>query len=163
MLTEWLTALEAVPFVAELRNSRWTYAAVNASHIVGIALLFGAIVPLDLRLVGCWRSVPIRTLARILVPVAACGLALAIAAGLMLFATRATEYATLTLFWVKLALIACGVVNALLLRTARQWEASQAATATDTEPPPRLRAAGALSIALWLSVIVCGRMLAFVD
>jgi hypothetical protein len=161
MLTEWLTALEAVPFVAELRNSRWTYATVNASHIVGIALLFGAIVPLDLRLAGCWRSVPIRTLARILVPVAACGLALAVAAGLMLFATRATEYAALTLFWIKLALIACGVANALLLRTARQWEASQ--TIVNTIPPPRLRAAGALSIALWLSVIVCGRMLAFVD
>ena len=90
MLAEWLTALQELPFVAELRNSRWTYAAVNASHIVGIALLFGAIVPLDLRLMGCWRSVPIRTLARILVPVAACGLVLAIAAGLLLFSIRAT-------------------------------------------------------------------------
>ena len=73
MLVEWLSALEQLPFVAELRNSRWTYATVNASHIVGIALLFGAIVPLDLRLMGCWRSVPIQTLARILVPVAAAG------------------------------------------------------------------------------------------
>jgi hypothetical protein len=161
MPIEWLTALEQVPLVAELRNSRWTYATVNASHIVGLALLFGAIVPLDLRLMGCWRSVPVRTLARILVPIAAGGLVLAIAAGLLLFATRASEYAGLTLFWVKLGLIACGIANALLLRTASQWEAAQ--SATDITPPPRLRAAGALSIALWLSVIVCGRMLAFVD
>jgi hypothetical protein len=43
---------------------------------------------------------------------------------------------------------------------ANQWETSQSEIGT---PPPRLRAAGALSIALWLSVIVCGRMLAFVD
>jgi hypothetical protein len=161
MPIEWLAALEQVPFVAALRNSRWTYATVNASHIVGLALLFGAIVPLDLRLLGCWRSVSIRILARILVPVAAGGLTLAVAAGLLLFATRATEYAALTLFWVKLTLIVCGIANALLLRTAKHWEASQAAT--DITPPPRLRAAGALSIALWLSVIVCGRMLAFVD
>jgi hypothetical protein len=161
MLVEWLTALEGLPFVVELRNSRWTYATVNASHIVGIALLFGAIIPLDLRLMGCWRPVPIRTLARILVPVAAGGLALAITAGVLLFAIRASEYATLTLFWVKLTLIVCGIANALLLRTASQWETSQAAT--EITPPPRLRAAGALSIALWLSVIVCGRMLAFVD
>jgi hypothetical protein len=161
MLIEWLTALEQVPLVAELRNSRWTYASVNASHIVGLALLFGAIVPLDLRLFGCWPSVSIRMLARILVPVAASGLTLAIAAGFLLFATRATEYAVLTLFWVKLALIVCGIANALLLRTAKHWEASQAITGST--PPLRLRAAGALSIALWLSVIVCGRMLAFVE
>jgi hypothetical protein len=160
MPLEWLTALEQLAFVAELRNSRWTYATVNASHIVGLALLFGAIVPLDLRLMGCWRSVPIRTLARILVPLAAGGLLLAIAAGFLLFATRATEYAALTLFWVKLALILCGVANALLLRMAAQWEGAQSATDI---MPPRLRAAGALSIGLWLSVIVCGRMLAFVD
>jgi hypothetical protein len=161
MLIEWLTALQQVPFVSALRFSRWTYASVNAGHIVGIALLFGAIVPLDLRLIGCWRSIPIRTLARILVPVAAGGLMLAIAAGLLLFATRAAEYAVLPLLWLKLTLIVCGIANAMLLRLATQWETSQASV--DATLPPRLRAAGALSIALWLSVIVCGRMLAFVD
>ena len=161
MLLDWLTALQQVPFVAALRFSRWTYASVNATHIVGIALLFGAIVPLDLRLMGCWRSIPIQALARILVPVAAGGLMLAIAAGLLLFATRATEYAVLPLLWLKLTLIACGIANALLLRVAARWETSQAAV--DATPPLRLRAAGALSIGLWLSVIVCGRMLAFVD
>ena len=159
-MVEWLTALEQLQWIAELRYSRWTYAAVNAGHIVGIALLFGAIVPLDLRLLGCWRSVPIGTLARVLVPIAAGGLVLAISAGLLLFATRASEYAALTLFWIKLALIFCGIGNALLLRKAKQWESSHAII--DAIPPPRLRAAGLLSIGLWLSVIVCGRMLAFV-
>jgi hypothetical protein len=161
MLAEWLTALEAVPSVAGLRNSRWGYAAVNASHIVGIALLFGAIVPLDLRLIGCWRSISIQALARILVPMAAAGLILAMAAGALLFSIRAVQYAGTALFQVKLALITCGIANALLLRTAVHWEASQ--PAIGTVPPPRLRAAGALSIALWLSAIVCGRMLAFVE
>jgi hypothetical protein len=161
MLVEWLTALQDLPFVVELRNSRWSYALVNASHIVGIALLFGAIVPLDLRLIGCWRSVSIRALARVLVPVAAAGLVLAICAGALLFSIRAVQYAGTTLFQVKLALIVCGVANALLLRQAEQWEAS--AGVTDAAPPLRLRVAGALSISLWLAVIVCGRMLGFLD
>ena len=162
MLVEWLTALQDLPFVAELRNSRWSYAIVNASHIVGIALLFGAIVPLDLRLIGCWRSVSIRALARVLVPVAAAGLVLAICAGALLFSHvgRCNTPAP-TLFQVKLALIACGVANALLLRQAKQWEA--AAAVTGAAPPLRLRIAGALSISLWLAVIVCGRMLGFLD
>jgi hypothetical protein len=161
MLIDGLTALQELPWITELRNSRWSYATVNASHIVGIALLFGAIVPLDLRLIGCWRSVSIRALARVLLPVAVAGLLLAIGAGMLLFSIRAVQYAGTTLFQIKLGLILCGVANAILLRNARHWEASTAAV--HVVPPLRLRAAGALSIALWLAVIVCGRMLAFLN
>jgi len=162
MLTDWLTALQDVPVVAALRASRWSYAAVNASHIVGIALLVGAIVPLDLRLMGCWRRfVSIRALAKVLVPVAAAGLLIAIAAGFMLFSIRAVQYASLGLFQVKLALILCGIGNGLLLRRAVAWET--ASHDIGVLPPARLRAAGAASIAIWLSVLVCGRMLAFLE
>lgn len=161
MLTEWLTALEALAPVAALRSARWTYAAVNASHITGIALLFGAIVPLDLRLMGCFRQVSIKTLARVLAPVAVSGLLLAVAAGSLLFSIRAVQYAGTTLFQVKMALVACGIANALLLRKAAAWEAGL--NDVGAMPPSRMRAAGALSIALWLSVIVCGRFVAFLD
>jgi hypothetical protein len=161
MLVDWLTALQELAPVAALRSSRWTYAAVNASHITGIALLFGAIVPMDLRLLGYFRQVSIQALARILVPIAASGLLLAIAAGMLLFSIRAVQYAGTTLFQIKLVLIACGIANALLLRKAVDWEAAR--QETWDRPPRRLRMAGALSIALWLAVIVCGRMLAFVD
>ncbi|MBX9826069.1 MAG: DUF2214 domain-containing protein [Xanthobacteraceae bacterium] len=161
MLVQWLTALQEFAPVAALRSARWTYAAVNAGHIAGIALLFGAIVPLDLRLMGCFRQVSIRALARVLVPVAVFGLLLAIAAGALLFSIRAVQYAGTTLFQIKMALVACGIANALLLRKARAWEAARDDNLA--VPPPRLRAAGALSIALWLSVIACGRFVAFVD
>jgi hypothetical protein len=161
MLAETLTAIQDLSFVTALRFSRWSYASVNAGHIVGIALLFGAIVPLDLRLMGFWRSVPIRVLSRILVPVAVTGLLIAGIAGALLFSTRAVEYASLTLFQLKLALILCGVMNVLLLRRAGEWET--ASGIVGAMPPLRLQIAGSLSIALWLSVIVCGRMLAFVQ
>jgi hypothetical protein len=161
MLIETLAAIQDLPIAAALRNGRWSYAAVNGGHVVGIALLFGAIVPLDLRLIGLWRSVPIRTLKRILVPVAATGLGLAISAGLLMFSIRAVEYAAKPVFQFKLALIVLAVANALLLRRAAAWEASQ--DAVGIAPPLRLRVAGALSILLWLSVIACGRTIAFVD
>jgi hypothetical protein len=160
MLTETLTAIQDLPFASALRSGRWSYAAVNGMHIVGIALLFGAIVPLDLRLMGCWRSVRIGTLSRVLVPVAAIGLVLAIAAGLLLFSVRAVQYAGTAVFQIKLALILCAVANALLLRRAVEWEIAQD---TVRVAPPRLRLAGALSITLWLAVIACGRTIAFVD
>jgi hypothetical protein len=161
MLVEWLTALQELAPVAALRSGRWSYAAVNAAHITGIAILFGAILPLDLRLMGCFRRVPIRTLARVLVPVATCGLLLAVTAGALLFSIRAVQYAGTTLFQIKMALVACGIANAVLLRKAVAWEVGRDSTAD--MPPPRLRVAGALSIALWLSVIFCGRFVAFVE
>ena len=105
MLVDALTALQEWAPVTALRNSRWTYASVNAAHIVGIALLFGAIVPLDLRLVGWRRAVPIRTMARVLLPVAIAGLVLAVVAGLALFSVRAAKYAATGLFQLKMALI----------------------------------------------------------
>jgi hypothetical protein len=161
MIADWLTAIQELAPVAALRHSRWTYASVNAAHIVGLALLFGAIVPLDLRLMGLRRTVPIQMMTRTLLPVAITGLVLAIVAGLLLFSIRAVEYASMTLFQVKLALVACALLNILLLHRAVQWEARQALVGA--APPLRLRMAGALSMGLWLSVIVCGRMLAFVD
>ena len=161
MLIEGLTAIQELSPVAALRSSRWTYAGVNTAHIVGLALLFGAIVPMDLRLMGWWRSIPIGTFARVLIPVSIAGLLLAIAAGALLFSIRAVEYAGTTLFQLKMVLVLCGILNALLVRRAAEWELLQAAV--NVMPPPRLRAAGALSIVLWLSVITCGRMIAFLD
>lgn len=161
MAAEFLTAIQEFAPVAALRSSRWSYATVNTAHIVGLALLLGAIVPLDLRLMGWRRAVPIAALVRVLLPIATFGLALAITAGLVLFSVRASEYAALPLFWVKMALVACGLANAVLLHRAAAWEAQQ--TYDGAGPPMRLRAAGALSILLWLSVIACGRLLAFVD
>lgn len=161
MLTEVLTAIEGLAPVAALRASRWTYASVNTAHIVGFALLLGAIVPLDLRLMGWRRTIPIGVMARVLLPVAIGGLILAIVAGLALFSIRAVQYAETTLFQVKMALVVCAAANAWLLHRAAQWEAEQATI--DVAPPLRLRVAGALSILLWLSVVTCGRMLAFLD
>ena len=76
-----LAGLEATAVAQTLRGARWLYAADNTAHLFGIALLVGAILPLDLRLLGCWPGVPRAQLARVLVPVAAIGLAIAVLAG----------------------------------------------------------------------------------
>jgi hypothetical protein len=160
MLAEALTALQELAPVAALRGSRWVYPLVNAGHIVGLAMLFGAILPLDLRLLGAWRSVPLDHLARVLVPVALAGLALAAVTGLMMFAVGAAKYAGIALFPVKLGLIAAAVANALLLRRSPAWTRARLA-GVRTPPTARLRLAGLLSLGLWLGAVLCGRFLAY--
>ena len=83
-------------------------------HLLGVALLVGAIVPMDLRLIGVWRGdVRLATVLRLLRPVAAAGAALAVLTGGLLFAVQATDYVALPLFCVKMALVALGLAHAL--------------------------------------------------
>jgi hypothetical protein len=159
MLTEFASALQSTGLATALRQSFWVYPIVNAGHIVGLALLFGAIVPLDLRLLGVWPRVPLAAMSRILLPVALAGLALAVPTGVLLFSVRATEYAATPLLWLKFSLIACAIANALLLRLSLPWAVFEHSDLTGTTP--RLQLAGALSIGLWLGAIVAGRMIGY--
>lgn len=161
MLTEALSALQDAALVGALRQSHWVYPLVNAGHIVGLALLFGAIVPLDLRLLGLWRAVSIGTLARCLLPVAIAGLTLAVLTGSLLFSVSALKYAGVAVFQLKLLLILCALTNVLLLHRSAAWAAYRDADLPDTTP--RLQTAAVLSIGLWLSAILAGRMIGYLD
>ncbi len=136
-----------------IQQSRWGYAVVNALHVLGIALLVGAIAALDLRLLGWRRRLAVVALARLLQPVAIAGLGLAISAGALLFLADPVDYAAMPLFRFKLVLVALAIVNALAFNLG-----PGAANAS----PRRQRLAGALSLTLWIAVLACGRFLAFV-
>ncbi|MFX4220931.1 MAG: hypothetical protein ACMVO3_08020 [Thalassobaculum sp.] len=150
-----LTALAASDLAQALRVSRWGYAAVNTSHVFGIALLVGAILPLDLRLFGVWRRVETADLIRVLVPTAAAGLVLAVASGLLLFAVRPIEYAANPAFLTKIALLGLGAASAIATHLVWGRRVAQA---------PRMiqvRAA-AVSLLCWVGALVAGRMIAYI-
>lgn len=149
-----LAALEHTGVAQALRVSRWGYAAVNAAHILGVALLVGAIVPLHLRFLGAWRGVSRDALVRVLVPVAAAGLALAATAGALLFAVRAREYADIGFLQAKLVLVALATLSAILLHRAHGFRLESARDA-------RLAGHAAIGLACWIGALVCGRLIAF--
>ncbi len=152
MPADALAALENLSFIAALRDSWLAYPLVNALHIIGVALLFGAIVPLDLRLAG-WRrdAAAIDGLSRLLLPVAMFGFALAACAGLLLFATDARAYAASPLFQAKIVLIVLALGNAFALRRI-DWRNAGS---------KRVALAGAASVLLWLAAIVLGRLIGY--
>jgi hypothetical protein len=151
-LTDLLAALEATRIAEALRASRVAYPLVNAGHVLGIALLVGAIVPLDLRLLGAWRSVPLAPLARVLRPVAAAGLALAMVTGSLLFAVSAREYWASGIFPAKMALVALGTLNAVAIAGPRLAAAS----------PARRRIAALGSLGAWTAALFAGRWIGYV-
>ena len=149
-----LDALAALGPVHALRFSRWSYAAVNALHIVGLGLLAGAAIPLALRMMGIWASIPRPMLARVLAPSAAVGLTLAVCTGLLMFATRAPEYAGNPFFVAKLALIVAGCGSALIAHRRYGWRLEAGSRWI-------LFGHGTVSILCWIGAIVCGRLIAF--
>lgn len=155
MFADALAAVENLPAVTALRESYLVYPLVNALHIIGVALLFGAIVPLDLRLAG-WRrgAAPIDGLSRLLLPVAIFGFLLAALAGLLLFATDARAYAESRLFQAKLLLIGLALANALALRRV-DWRNAGSSR--------RVALAGAASLILWLGAILLGRLIGYLE
>jgi hypothetical protein len=160
MMLETLAAgLQASELSQTLRASIWLYPLVNTGHVIGIALLFGAIVPLDLRLIGCWKGVPLDHLARTLIPVALVGLLLAATTGPLLFVTRPLDYVVEPLFGIKMTLLCAALLNALWLRLSPQWRLAR--VATGARPRLSWRIAGIVSIVLWLGVITAGRLIGY--
>ena len=158
-----LGALESSGLGQAMRQWLWLYPSVEIVHIVGIALLFGSIAVMDLRLLGVSRSIPVRTLARHVLPWSAASFLLIIPSGLLMFTAHASEFIDSGVFVIKMLLILAGVVNAALFhtitfRTADVWDTEEM---RKLGPPPSARAAGALSLLIWISVIACGRLLAY--
>ena len=152
-------ALEASAFGAAMREWTWLYPAFEVIHITGIAVLVGSIMVLDMRLLGLSRSLPVRKLAAHVLPWSIASFALILPSGLAMFVAHAGDLIANPVFALKFCLIFAAVTNAAVLhagvfRGAASWD-------VDTMPPLAARLAAALSLLLWVSVIACGRLLAY--
>ncbi|WP_310618589.1 hypothetical protein [Flexibacterium corallicola] len=143
-------------FITDLfRTYDWFYPLINILHLFGMAILFGALVPLDLRMMGLWRSIPLYELARVLVRVALAGGILAIASGVFLLAVKAKVYVDSPIFWAKAGFLILALINAITLRFVTAWRYLPKVDSRGTIS--RFRWAGFISLFSWSSVIICGR------
>jgi hypothetical protein len=157
---QWILWLQATPLAAAMRHGLWLYPAVEILHIAGIVLLVGCVVVFDLRLLGWSRQLPVSALAGHLLPWSLVGFLLVLPSGLLMFSAHAADLYANPVFRLKLVVITLALANVLLFhlgsfRRAANWD-------TRVPAPASARAAGALSLGLWLVVIVCGRLLAYV-
>ena len=154
----WMEASALGHYMRE--SGPWTYAVVNLSHILGVATLFGSVLVLDLRLLGCWRRIPIATLASATTPVATVGFGIAALTGTALLATKATDYLNNPFFDIKFPAIALGLINVLVLNLSPAWRARGTRELSRAEHR-KLAVMGGISIACWLTAVSAGRMIGY--
>ena len=153
-LVEWIGSW---PGAVLLQRSGTAYLLVNAAHIAAVGLLIGSILPLDLRLIGFFRGVPLPVIGPFLSRLAAVGVALAIVTGLWLFTVKPGEYLGNAAFLCKVALLTLALANVMLQHRSRHFRIALAGG--DVRASVRLVAG--FSAVLWLSALVAGRWIGF--
>jgi hypothetical protein len=156
-LMGWLEPLAVTPVARLLIQSSTAYLLVNAGHILSIGMLFGAILALDLRLLGLAKAVPLPSIAPYLSRLAGVGLALAVITGLCLFSVRPVEYAANPAFLFKLGLIVLGLVNIAAVHRSNGWTA----VLQGGSPTAGIRILAIASILIWIAAVIAGRWIGF--
>lgn len=162
---DWLAILSRDIERSELANAirqvPHVYPILECIHLLGIALLVGSAMAVDLRLLGVWgQHLRVTALARILLPLAHLGFGLVSVSGAFLFAAIARSVAESAAAPWKFGLIGVAALNIAVFhsgiyRRVSHWDES-------APPPIAARSAGAISAACWICVLIAGRYLAYV-
>ena len=153
-MADLLTSLEGSTLAAWVRESPsiWAYATILTLHTVGLAIVVGVNVVVDFRLLGCAPRIPLPSL-RALFPIMWWGFALNFATGVLLFMADATTKAGQTVFYVKLASIALGLMVARTMSKRLHQD--------DGPIAANMKTLAILSLLLWTGAIVAGRLMAY--
>ena len=161
-MTHWQVQLEAAfasfTNVAEFMQLHWSWPAAESVHFIGLTLLLGSIGAWDLRLLGLMRDVPVAAFHR-LVPFAVLGFAINATSGSLFLVTFPNQYVYNPAFHLKVLCLLLAGVNVLFFYLVVFRRLRRIAPG---EPLPALaRLSGGISLVLWITVIVCGRMITF--
>jgi hypothetical protein len=151
--------IEQTALATAMRQELWLYPTVEILHIWGFVVLVGSVAMLDLRLLGLSRQVSVRQLSRHLLPWTWGALLVIVPTGLLMFITHAGDFISNRAFVLKLILIFAAGINAAAFqlgpyRHVLEWDSGMAT-------PTAAKLHAALSLLIWMGVIACGRLLAY--
>jgi hypothetical protein len=132
----------------------WFFRAASTLHFIGLSLLVGALLVMDLRALGVIREISHAAVAS-LARVAVLGLAINVVSGLVMLSSKPAEYWHAWPFRYKMVALAVALLNAAWFTTLGQRRLL--ALPPEGVVPLSIRASAALSLAAWLVVILLGR------
>ena len=156
-LAMWVAEFESS---IALRESQYVMPWVFVFHVISLGMFAGTILMMDLRLLGIGHmQTPFSQVQRRLFPWQMAGMTFAAITGLALVYGNPMNYVTNIIFWVKMLAIVLAGLNALAFHfiteyTLIDWDSG-------ARPPLGAKLAGALSIVLWVNVIVSGRLIPY--
>jgi hypothetical protein len=159
-LEEFLRWLEATPVAVTIRENEILFPWIESFHVLAIVLVVGTISIIDLRLLGV-ASLD-RAASRLMgdvLPWTWGAFVIAAVTGGLLFSSNAPNYAHNFFFQGKMLLLAAAGLNMAIfhafgIRDVARWD-------TKPDTPPAAKAAGAVSLGLWIAVIAFGRWIGF--
>ncbi|HEY2844492.1 MAG TPA: DUF6644 family protein [Bryobacteraceae bacterium] len=159
-VTALLKSLEASGLATRIRDSAFLFPMIESTHVIGLALVFGTIAIIDLRLLGIastHRS--FQRMASDILKWTWGAFALTVVTGSLMFITNAPVYFHNVFFRTKMLLLALTGINMLVFeltagRTIHAWDKAPAA-------PRAGKAVAALSLAMWIGIICMGRLIGF--
>jgi hypothetical protein len=155
-----LASLEASTLATSIRHAPAVFPLIESVHVIGLSLVFGTILIVDLRLLGLASTRrPFTAVASDILKWTWLAFAVTALSGALMFTTNASTYYGNLYFRVKMALLVLAGVNMLVFeltagRSVGQWDRRAAAPAAG-------RAVAAVSLVLWIAVIFLGRWVAF--
>jgi hypothetical protein len=153
----WLEATQVAVFVSQ---SPWGFPAIEMLHVAAIAVVFGMIAIVDLRLLGlAWAGRGVTDLCREVLPVTWGAFAVAATTGSLMFISQPVKYYGNDAFRLKIALLILAAVNMLgfqflTLRGVSTWD-------RDTTVPLAGKLAGAISLLCWIAIVASARWTAY--
>jgi hypothetical protein len=144
----WLSTTDLRLFLYRFEDWDWLFVFL---HVVSAAILLGAILIVDMRLIGVMRRLDVRQLAALALPWAIGGGVVAIVSGIVLLLFDPVAHGVHTYFLPKMALILLGLINALAFHRLTRLESADTRIISS-------RIAGAVSIALWTGVFLCASL-----
>ena len=134
-----------------LASNPWAYPALEVLHIVGIALLLGNLVLLEIRVWGGAAALPLPALARAALPLVLAGFGLCAVSGLLMFASQPLDLLGNRAFVVKMGLLMAAGSNAAVFHARGGLQRLDLAARLQT----------VLSLGIWGAVIIMGRSIAY--
>jgi uncharacterized membrane protein len=155
-----LKTIEAWSLATAIREGLYSFPMLESIHVVGLAVVFGTILIIDLRLLGkASMARPFSRMAGDILKWTWVGFAITVITGALMFTTNATVYYNNTYFRIKMLLLVLAGVNMGIFelttgRRAQQW-------GQESTTPRAARTAAKFSLLIWISVIVFGRLIGF--
>ncbi len=155
---EFLVWLENTGIANAIRTIPWLYPAFETGHYIGLSLLVGGILLIDLRVLGMARALPLKSMIGLL-PFVWAGFIINVLTGSVLFIYGATNFGSNRAFLLNMGFMVLAGLNALAFdvsvrRSRGEWVAVD-------RPPALVKVFATLSLVFWICVVTTGRWMAY--